>query len=348
MASVEVQIRSQPRPNCFLCERPGVVLYADMQDRLFGAPGAWTLKRCPSHECGLAWLDPMPIDEDIPNAYKSYYTHPEAQAERVTFPFKIYRALRAGYLETRRSDRAPGRTRWLAPLIWLNPGWRAEADFSVMHQASPFPGMRLLDLGCGDGSALERLRDLGWKELWGLDLDPIAVQRARQKGLNVQHGTLKSQAYPDGFYDVITMSHVVEHVPDPTELLHECRRVLKPRGRLVVYTPNLDSLGHQLFRGNWLPLDPPRHLHLFNRTTLAETVARSGHWEIRTLRTTVRGASVILVASADIRTQGRATMGRRRNGRERVLASAFLYAEAALAKARPVGEELVLVAEKAG
>jgi hypothetical protein len=66
---------SVPCPNCYLCGTGGEPLYEGLKDRLFNAPGEWNLKRCPNPECGLLWLDPMPLEEDIGMAYETYFTH---------------------------------------------------------------------------------------------------------------------------------------------------------------------------------------------------------------------------------------------------------------------------------
>jgi SAM-dependent methyltransferase len=72
------------------------------------------------------------------------------------------------------------------------------------------------------------------------------------------------------------MGHVLEHVPDPRALLAECRRIIKPGGRLVSITPNVSSWGHQIFGPHWLGLDPPRHLHLFTPASLRRLAQDTG------------------------------------------------------------------------
>src|SRR5206468_4239492 len=135
-------------------------------------------------------------------------------------------------------------------------------EFSVFYLPSMRDG-RLLEIGVGSGQMLAAMRTHGW-QVEGVDLDPAAVRNAQAKGLPVKLGTLEEQNYPDCSFDAIVMSHVIEHVPAPVSFLNECRRVLKPHGRLVLITPNSDSLGHRLYDRNWRGLEPPRHLHIFN------------------------------------------------------------------------------------
>ena len=71
------EIQTRPCPDCYICGTKGQPLCQGLEDRLFGALGRWNLKSCPNPDCGLVWLDPMPIEEDIGNAYETYYTHIE-------------------------------------------------------------------------------------------------------------------------------------------------------------------------------------------------------------------------------------------------------------------------------
>jgi 2-polyprenyl-3-methyl-5-hydroxy-6-metoxy-1,4-benzoquinol methylase len=94
----------------------------------------------------------------------------------------------------------------------------------------------LLDIGAGQGALLEEAAALGYDTL-GVDRCEPLARRARARGLRVE---CKSAEELDGDarYDVVTMMDVIEHVPEPRRLLATARRLLKPMGRLVVYTPN--------------------------------------------------------------------------------------------------------------
>lgn len=340
-----VIIRTRPEPNCFLCGRTGTPLYEGLEDRLFSAPGSWNIVQCPGPDCGVAWLNPMPLEEEIGKAYATYYTHPSNNGPaRLNLGFRAYLFLRDGYLGRRYGYPSTRLQRLLSPAIRLRAGWKAEADFSVLQQPAPRSGMSLLDVGCGDGLALIRMRHLGW-DVHGVDTDAQAVDRARQRGLDVRFGTLSDQSYPDSTFDVVTMTHVIEHVHDPVALLRECRRILKPGGRLVVHTPNLQSLGHRLYREAWRGLEPPRHLHIFSLRNLPQVLERSGRWRLARLRSTARGAGVILAASAAVRPGDVANQGLRRNFAKKLGLKADEIRESALLPFKPeLGEELLLIA----
>jgi len=255
------QIRSCQRPNCYLCGAGGQLLYEGLKDGLYGAPGTWTFRRCPNTECGLIWLDPMPLEEDIGNAYKSYHTHSgEAQYRRGTNGKEVLdKILRNAY----------------DLFLRMTPVYTEREGLRLMYLSSLQPG-KVLDVGCGNGSRLVRLRALGW-EVDGQEVDPEAAAEARRiSGAPVYLGRLEQAEFPDGLFDVVTMSHVIEHVHDPVALLQECRRILKSSGILVITTPNADSYGQGRFGAFWRGLEPPRHLHLFSRRTLNDAATRAG------------------------------------------------------------------------
>jgi SAM-dependent methyltransferase len=94
--------------------------------------------------------------------------------------------------------------------------------------------------------------------------------------LNVLQGGIEQFNNDESLFDVITLSHVIEHLHDPVKVLKACHRLLKPTGRLWLETPNIDSLGHRQYMENWRGLEPPRHLVLFNRQSLAQALLGTG------------------------------------------------------------------------
>jgi SAM-dependent methyltransferase len=259
MRVARATIDCDPRPACLLCGRPGAVLHADLPDLLFGVPGRWSLRRCPETTCGLSWLDPMPKESELHKAYESYYTHAAAGPPRA--PPKGLRA--SAYRLAQRGavlamDAAGvGRRRRRSDLLYAGR-----------------PAGRLLEVGCGDGTRLLRLRSAGW-DAEGQEVDPRAAS-LRLRGVTVHLGTLAELALPAGRFDAVAMGHVLEHASDPVALLRECRRLLAPGGVLTALTPNTDSVGHRRFGRHWFGLDPPRHLHLFNPATVRSLALKAG------------------------------------------------------------------------
>ncbi len=341
------EIRTRAKPLCYACGRRGEVLYEDLTDRLFGAPGRWSLKRCPDGDCGLLWLDPVPVEEDIGIAYWEYYTHDGSEEAPPTVWRRWYRGVVAAYLAARfgydgTASRAGARL--LGRALPLHPGRRAEADFGVMYLRA-CRGGSLLDVGCGGGSFLKRMEGLGWR-VEGTDTDPVAVERARELGLTVHPGTLEARRYPDGNFDAVTMSHLVEHVHDPSALLRESWRVLKDGGRLVAVTPNAESWGHRLFGRDWRGLEPPRHLHVFTPRVLRRMAESAGFGHVE-VRTTVRDANGMLVASRSLRRVGSFRTDRRPLALPRLWGRGMQLTEWMLLQRKgDIGEEIALVAVK--
>jgi SAM-dependent methyltransferase len=201
---------------------------------------------------------------------------------------------------------------------------------------------RLLDVGCGNGSFLAMMRDAGW-DVQGVEPDPVGGRIAQERfGVPVIVGTLAEARLNDQSFDAVTLSHVIEHVHNPVALLQECHRVLKPGGRLVVVTPNVESRGHQVFGEHWRDLDPPRHLYLFSLRTLRICAAKSG-LDINALRTSSRSARLIWAVSRTIDNKGRFSDSDV-TWRLRIKGLAFQAREmVALRASEGAGEELILI-----
>jgi 2-polyprenyl-3-methyl-5-hydroxy-6-metoxy-1,4-benzoquinol methylase len=338
-------MRSRPVASCPLCGGPGVSLYRGLRDRFAPGPEEWAFSRCSDAACGLLWLDPMPLQEDIAHAYHSdYYTHQDEQPT-LTWYRRGFRWLKQGYLAQRYGyvvERTPLFQRLLGAAVWLLPRRRESVDASVMHLPY-WPGGRLLEVGCGGGAILRILSDLGW-QVEGVDFDPSAVENARGKGLTVHLGRLDTLGLPAARFNAIVLSHLIEHVHDPRALLRECLRLLHPEGTLVILTPNAESLGLRIFQADAFHLDPPRHLVVFTTSSLRKLAAEAGFYVSR-LETRSRGARDIWVYSREIRRTGRADPSQPRTTAARIGGLLFEAFEAVLVNARPnAGDEILLMA----
>lgn len=260
------------------------ILHEGLDDQVFFcAPGKWTLYQCKG--CGSGYLDPRPTLDTIGLAYNRYFTHefnaPE-KVEDLSGVRRLRRALANGYRNTRYgTKRRPSSALGVWLLGWL-PGQRATLDTEMRHLRPAQPGATLLDVGCGNGAFLDSAIEMGWNAE-GVDFDPQAVEVARQRGLNVRHGGIEVLINRSEYYDVITLSHVIEHVHDPLRMLKSCLRLLKPKGRLWLETPNLDSAGHSFYGENLRDLDPPRHLVLFTLASLDLALTQSGFINVASL-----------------------------------------------------------------
>ncbi|MCL0041197.1 class I SAM-dependent methyltransferase [Dehalococcoidia bacterium] len=147
-----------------------------------------------------------------------------------------------------------------------------------------------MDIGCGNGSFLAFMRELGW-DVMGIEPDEHAARIAQQQfKVPVRIGTCEKMDFPKSSFDAITMSNVIEHLHDPLLGIRHCFEVLKPGGKLAIVTANVNSLAHRLFKKNWSYLHPPYHLTLFSPRALRYVVETAG------FRTLYLGTSALSAA----------------------------------------------------
>lgn len=153
-------------------------------------------------------------------------------------------------------------------------------------------GMRLLDIGCGNGSyTLELSRRAKW--VCALDILEANLRAFREPISRVQ-GVGESLPFATASFDAITMIEVLEHTESDINVLHECFRVLRPGGLLILFVPNKLypfeshpchcgnlSLGPNVPFVSWLPAGIRRHLcyaRIYTRRQLL-SMARSAGFE---------------------------------------------------------------------
>jgi SAM-dependent methyltransferase len=127
----------------------------------------------------------------------------------------------------------------------------------------------LLEIGCGRGEYLAKMRDLGWN-VRGVDVSQEAIDFAKSHyQLDVCVAWADNLPYDDASFDIVFLKHVIEHLHEPIAIMKEIYRVLKPNGRILITTPNANSLGNRLFGKQWIAYDPPRHLMVYNQKSLS-------------------------------------------------------------------------------
>lgn len=123
---------------------------------------------------------------------------------------------------------------------------------------------KLLDIGAGTGDFLLEAKNKGWK-VFGVEPNSRARDLAFEKGLNLIEDT---SAFNSEEFDVITLWHVLEHVPDLEEQIIELKRLLKKDGLLLIAVPNFKSYDAKVYQEKWAAYDVPRHLYHFSQTSI--------------------------------------------------------------------------------
>jgi 2-polyprenyl-3-methyl-5-hydroxy-6-metoxy-1,4-benzoquinol methylase len=266
-------------PNCPVCDTKGTSLYTDQKDTLFTAPGTWNLSQCSNDKCNTCWLNPAPITEEIVKLYDTYSTHStptQPAINKKSLVRKMAEMVRQNILsEYGYQNNLPKYIRpFLTFVSYLHPGWRNSQLNQILYVPFVQDG-HLLDVGCGNGNAMTRFKERGFK-VTGTDFDPKAIAEAKDNGLDVHLGDLQEISFPENTFDVVFLSHVIEHVPNPIEALAEYYRILKPGGYLIAVTPNANSLSHKKFKEHWRGLEIPRHLQIFTPASLANAAKKAG------------------------------------------------------------------------
>lgn len=135
--------------------------------------------------------------------------------------------------------------------------------------------IRLLDIGCGSGDFLASL-DRSLFDAQGLEISEDGRQRCGQRGLTVTSTPIETADFAGQRFDVITLWHVLEHLPHPADTLRAARSHLAAKGVLILAVPNHHCLGFHLGAADWFHLDSPRHLFLPSRQTVERLASDAG------------------------------------------------------------------------
>lgn len=239
------EVKLQSLMKCPICEFPRCRRRYQMVDRFFRvSEEQFVLYRCSS--CGLMFLDEATVVDRIPDFYPDGYWW-EKQGD-------------LWGLEGRYRD-------------WVVRNDQLKFLLSVVPEPRSW---RLLDVGCGGGTFLRLANQVGF-EAFGLEQSPEAVRIARghlpDRLLEGSETDLISRGEK---FDVITLFHVLEHLPNPLGYLKNLRKLLKGPAGLVIQAPNATSVQARMFGPRWYGLDCPRHLYNYTSFSLLHLLGRAG------------------------------------------------------------------------
>ncbi len=150
--------------------------------------------------------------------------------------------------------------------------------------------IRLIDVGCSRGDFVAAAARLGFRAE-GVEPAPHIAAAARAAGLTVHQGLLEEQRFPAACFDVVTLFEVIEHLPAPIALLHECHRILRSNGILIASTGNTASWTVAAMQGRWDYFQIAQdagHVSFFNPRSIALLASRTGFGVEHIVTTRVR------------------------------------------------------------
>jgi SAM-dependent methyltransferase len=229
---------SQPEPTkCHICSYPNTSFLINVY--------GWPVHECLC--CGVGFVWPQPSDELLQGFYSSTYW--------------------ADYLG---SDEPL----YFRPELTSHIFIRQAQCFDRIMQGRR--DARVLDVGAGDGTMLRLLADMGYPNIYGIDLDESNAQRARHRlGVNVDAGDFLS--LNESGWDAITLWAVVEHLKDPVSYLRHARELLKPQGIFILMTGDNSSAQAWIQGTLDMWVYPPEHLFYFTRKSLRFLFREAGY-----------------------------------------------------------------------
>ena len=230
---------------CLLCGAHDAVPFITAEDDLTGRPGRFSFVRC--NRCGLIYQTPRLTIEHIKPFYDDEYL-----AHRRRTDWGVLSPLFAAAMNSLDREKL-----------------RIVGRYVRLDQTST-----VLDVGCGAGTFLERVRTECGARVAGVDFVDLSKQPALQQA-EFHCGLFYEQKVGPSRFDLITMWHFLEHDYDPLKSLAHAREALTSDGRLIIEVPRLDSMTFRLFGDRWPGLQAPQHTALYDRKMLLRMVARA-------------------------------------------------------------------------
>ena len=244
--------KNSKKVNCPLCKNLAIHEMSS-NDLMFKKNKIYDYYFC--RLCDLTFINPLPNLVEIKNFYPdSYMVFEPARLKKINIIEKVRLQAKHGYINLINKDN------YLFNLL----------GFCLLKSREHIDYVesgKFLDIGCGNGSRLLKMRNLGW-QVTGVELNKKAFNECVNHNLNVFNSTLENTKFEDNSFDVVYMSHLVEHLANPCEIFEIVNKILKPNGLLYIKTPNRNSLGRKIFGKYWYANDIPRHLFLFSKTSL--------------------------------------------------------------------------------
>ena len=131
----------------------------------------------------------------------------------------------------------------------------------------------LLDIGCGTGDFLQTAKQNDWN-VFGIEPNEEARTLANKKTNQAVFNTEKLSEFKSETFNIITLWHVLEHLPDLENQIKLFKKLLKPNGILIIAVPNHNSFDAKHYNQFWAAYDVPRHLWHFNKASISKLFSK--------------------------------------------------------------------------
>lgn len=239
---------------CPVCYSPNINFafsvknkYDDLTKNIFGNK-SYSIFKCTF--CNCEFLNPQPNKNEIIKIYEEIYRQKKLSKVKARSAISKYLVKKRNELIKQKEISTDKLFFW--PLIYTFP-----EVILMCKDLTRNSSKSVLDVGCGDGSLLLLLKDVfGYKDLMGMDFSKRSVEICRKKGLETTRSDLST--IKDKF-DLITLIHVLEHIPNPSIFVKTLSKLLKKDGIIIISLPNANSLGKVLFNQGWSGYNIPKH-----------------------------------------------------------------------------------------
>src|SRR6266852_3629633 len=231
---------------CIVCRGPLDQHVASVFDTRFGIDGKYEVWRC--GRCQLEQMFPVPAPAQLKRLYESHYNF---GGEKGT----LYTNLREWFCSS------------FLYRLWIC----LDGDLSFHGRKGTG---RLIDIGCNEGRGLKIYARNGF-QVEGCELSETAAAVARARGFTVHTRPIGDFPF-SASYDVAVLSNVLEHVPDPRQMLLAAHRSLSPNGRLWISCPNNQSWLRKVFGRYWINWHVPFHISQFSPQRIRDLLEQTG------------------------------------------------------------------------
>ncbi|MEI7595869.1 MAG: class I SAM-dependent methyltransferase [Bacteroidota bacterium] len=135
---------------------------------------------------------------------------------------------------------------------------------------------KILEIGCSNGFFLQKLFDLGYKNVYGCEPSTEAIELASDNiKKNIYCGFFNEETYPNNTFDLICIFQTLDHLENPIKMMEICHQKLKKNGLLYIIVHNTNALQYKLFKDK-SPIIDIEHIYLFNKLNISKAIEKSG------------------------------------------------------------------------